>query len=265
MTTPKSIYYKTYGKNNGYAIVFLHGYLESSDIWEEFAESFAEEYFVVCIDIPGHGRSEILKGPASMEALADAVVSLTESLGMNYFNLAGHSMGGYLTMALLEKYPERINTAVLFHSTCYSDSEEKKINRDREAGLIKEGKKELIVNTNIPRLYSNDNLDSMKSFIERSKSIARKTPDEGVIYALEAMKSRPDRSEVLAKTDIPVLLLAGAKDNLIPLSLMEKMKSLSSRIRLVVLEESGHMGFFEQKDKAASELLKFFNENFECK
>jgi pimeloyl-ACP methyl ester carboxylesterase len=174
-------------------------------------------------------------------------------------------MGGYLSMALVEKFPDKLNTAVLFHSTCYSDSEEKKANRDREADLIREGKKELIVNTNVPRLYSNNNLESMGSFIERSKAIARATPDEGVIFALGAMKSRPDRSGVLAATEVPVLLICGRKDNLIPVETMEKMKALSDGISVAYLDNSGHMGFFEEKEKASAELISFFAANFECK
>ena len=101
-TSIKDIHYKTYGKNHGYALVFLHGYLESSEIWEHFAPLFADEYFVVCIDLPGHGKSPVTSGTHSMEAFADAVVSVAEYLGIQAFHLIGHSMGGYVSMALLE-------------------------------------------------------------------------------------------------------------------------------------------------------------------
>jgi len=262
--TTNGIFYKTYGENHGYALVFLHGYLESSEIWNHFATLFADEYFVVCIDIPGHGKSAVLSENAGMEQWADAIIKVCDHIGIPAFYLTGHSMGGYLSLAILEKYPDKLNSVVLLHSHCLSDSEEKKANRDREIGLIKDGKKELIINTSIPNLYATENLEAFAEQVEISKSIALQTTEEGIISALNAMKSRPDRSNVLSQTDVPVLLVGGRKDNLIPFEMMEKMKALSPSIKLIPLEKSGHMGFIEQSEYAAMEMKKFFDENFEC-
>jgi pimeloyl-ACP methyl ester carboxylesterase len=262
--TTNDIFYKTYGKNHGYALVFLHGYLESSEIWDHFADLFADEYFVICIDLPGHGKTLPVSENSTIENMAEAVISVTDHLDIPGFHLAGHSMGGYVSMALLEKYSDRLNSVVLFHSTCFADTDEKKLNREREIEMVKSGKREMIINTSIPRLYANDNLKSFTEQIERSLKIAFQTSDSGIISALNAMKSRPDRTHILAGTSIPVLLIGGRKDNLIPFETMEKMKALSPETKLVCLENSGHMGFFEEKDIAAKELKMFFDENFEC-
>jgi pimeloyl-ACP methyl ester carboxylesterase len=262
--TTNGIFYKTYGKNLGYALVFLHGYLESSEIWDNFANLFADEYFVICIDLPGHGKTLPASENSTMEKMAEAVISVTDHLGIQGFHLVGHSMGGYVSMVLLEKYSARLNSAVLLHSTCFADTDEKKSNRDREIELVKKGKKEIIINTSIPRLYANDNLSEFNEQIERSLKIAFQTSDSGIISALNAMKSRPDRSHILAKTRIPVLLIGGRKDNLIAFETMEKMNALSPAIKLVCLENSGHMGFVEEKDQAAREMKVFFDSNFEC-
>jgi len=262
--TKTGIFFKTYGENRGHALLLLHGYLESSEIWNDFAVLFSDEYFVVCPDIPGHGLSAAPAGNCSMEQMAEDIISVCDHLGIGGFHVAGHSMGGYVTMALLDQYAERLDSASLIHSTCFADSEEKKINRDREIELVRNGKKELIINTNIPRLYATDNLDQMKDKVENSKNIASRTPDAGIIAALQAMKTRPDRSDVLAATRIPVLLVGGKKDNLIPFEKMEEMKTLSPRINLISLEKSGHMGFIEEKELAAGELRRFIDSNFEC-
>ena len=258
------IFYKTYGKNHGYVLVFLHGYLESGEIWDNFVGYFSDEYFVVCIDLPGHGKSKGLSEDATLEQMAEAVIMVTGKLGVPGFHLVGHSMGGYVVMALLEKFSDRLNSAVLFHSTCYSDSDEKKSIREREIELVRNGKKELIINTSIPRLFASDNLAVLTSQVEVSKKIALKTSDSGIISALNAMKARPDRSHILAGTAIPVLLAGGRKDNLIPFETMEKMKALSQGISLVCLENSGHMGFVEEPELAVKELKKFFDSNLEC-
>jgi len=262
--TSQNIYYTTYGKNLGYTLVLLHGYLESSESWNNFAELFADEYFVVCIDLPGHGKSSNIPENPTMDKMADAIISVTDHLGIKAFHLVGHSMGGYAALAVLAMYPERLNSIVLLHSHCYADPEEKRTNREREIELVIKGKKELIVNSSIPRLFSNDNVENLNQQVENSINIALQTPDSGIISALTAMKSRPDCSEILAKTNIPVLLVGGRKDNLIPFELMEKMKTMSPVINLVCLENSGHMGFVEERELAAKELKQFFDRNFEC-
>jgi pimeloyl-ACP methyl ester carboxylesterase len=263
-TTPKDTHYKTYGKNHGYALVFLHGYLESSDIWDGFADLFSDEYFVICVDLPGHGKSPALSEPSTIDAFADAVVSVTDHLGIQGFHLVGHSMGGYVAMAMLEKYSEHLNSVVLLHSACYSDSDEKRQNRDREIELVKRGKKEKIFNLSIPRLYADENLTTFSQQVETSKKMALNTNNSGIVAALTAMKTRPDRSLILKETKIPVLLIGGRKDNLIPFETMEKMKLLSPELKLVCLENSGHMGFIEERENAAKELKEFFEKNFEC-
>jgi len=113
----QDIYFRTYGENRGYSIFFLHGYLESSEIWNEFAPVFSDEYFVVCMDLPGHGDSETLFEIQSMGAMAFAVKEVADSLGINKIHLVGHSMGGYVTMAFRDKFPDKLNSYVLFHST----------------------------------------------------------------------------------------------------------------------------------------------------
>lgn len=78
------------------------------------------------------------------------------------------------------------------------------------------------------------------------------------------MKSSPYRSHILANTSIPVLLIVGRKDIPIHFETMEKMKALSPEIKLACLENSWHIGFVEEKERAAKELKLFFDENFEC-
>lgn len=265
MESLKGIYYKTYGKNLGYSIVFLHGYLESSESWDNFAPLFEDEYFVVCIDLPGHGKSRISTEDGSMEKMAEAVISVTNHLGIFGFHLIGHSMGGYLALAIAEYHSDKLNSTVLLHSHCFADPDEKKANRNREIELIRSGKKELIVNTSIPNLYASTNLNLLADEIKNSLRIAMQTDENGIIYALNAMKSRPDRSHVLARSDVPFLLVGGTMDNHIPYARMEEMKSLNDKIELLKLEKSGHMGFVEEKEKLAIGLRNFFNKNFECK
>jgi len=249
--------YKDQG--TGQAVVLLHGYLESLEVWDAFANELALHYRVISIDIPGHGESGIIAAYHSMDEMAEAAVEVLDELNINKCFMVGHSMGGYVTMAFASNFRNRLSGFCLMHSAPFADTEEKKQNRDREITMVREGKKDTIVNINIPKMYADDNLDRLRTDIDLSKSIARRTPDEGIIVLLNGMKARPDRSAFLEKTALPVLWVLGKKDNYIPFeTVSEKAKQLlNNHGKLLVLENSGHAGFIEEKEATLNALHAF--------
>ena len=108
------IYYKDQGK--GEIIVLLHGYLETSEIWDSFAGKLAGKYRVVSIDLPGHGKSDVFGEIHSMEFMASVIKELMAGSGDGNFFLAGHSLGGYVTMAFVDLFPQLLKGYCLFHS-----------------------------------------------------------------------------------------------------------------------------------------------------
>jgi pimeloyl-ACP methyl ester carboxylesterase len=243
----------------GEPVVLLHGYLESIEIWDGFAETLAEDYRVICVDLPGHGRSGVYSEIDSMAIMADAVKHVLDALGIGRTVIIGHSMGGYATLAFEDYYPEVTIGIGLFHSHALQDPEDKKLNRDREIELVKAGKKNQFISINIPNAFASDNHEALADKINWAKEIALSTKDEGIILALEGMKARPDRTDVLASSTDPVLIIAGKKDNYIPFEVYEKHFKLAPDTEVVVLENSGHMGFVEEKELALSAIQKFLS------
>lgn len=242
---------------DGHAVVLLHGYLESREIWNEYAEDLSKNNRVICIDLPGHGKTGIFGDVHSMEFMAEVVKTVIDFSEIPHCCLIGHSMGGYVALAFAEKYPELLEGLCLFHSHPNSDNEEKKENRSREIDLIRLGKKEMIFRLSIPNLYATRNQDKMKEKIDFSMNIAMNMSDEGIIAAMEGMKCRPDRNSVLKNAAIPVMMLIGENDNLIPAAMLKDIARANPRIQCVLLEESGHMGFFEEPVKALTAIKKF--------
>ncbi|MCK4922522.1 MAG: alpha/beta hydrolase [Bacteroidales bacterium] len=255
------IRYKSIGNIDNEAVVLLHGYLESLDIWDGFAEKLSERYFVVCLDIPGHGESDVFSKVHRMDELAEAVHAVTDSIGLKKMHIVGHSMGGYVAMAFREAFQSSVNSCVLFHSTCLPDTKEKRENRSREIQLVKNGKKELIVNTNIPRAFADENLDIYSGEVERAKKIALKTTEKGICAILNGMKERPDRCELLLDDKIPLLIIAGKKDNYIPFEVIQNIQKKAANLEVSALEKSGHMGFIEEQKKSIIILGEFFEKH----
>ncbi len=251
----KKVFYSDIGK--GSPIVLLHGYLESLETWNDFAKELSKNYRVISIDIPGHGNSECLSEFHSLEQLSKTIYESLQKLNVEKCYLIGHSMGGYLTLMFHKLYPELLSGFCLFHSHPFADTKETKKKRLREIDFVNEGKKDLIAKFNIPNAFANENRTSFKAEIQITVNIALQTPKEGIIANLQAMKSRPDLSESLQQSQIPFLLIAGKKDNYIDCnSIIPKIK-LPENSELCVLENSGHMGFIEEKEMSLKIISHF--------
>lgn len=236
---------------SGSCLVLVHGYLETGAIWKDFAELLIRGHRVIVPDLPGHGNSGTWGKVHTMEELAGAVKAILDEEKIEKILLVGHSMGGYVTMAFADLFPGYLLGYVLFHSTCFADTEEKKKNRQREISLVMCGKKCQIVNVNIPKGFANENVERLSEQVERARDMAIENPDEGVVAILNGMMQRPDRTRVLQDSSLPLLLIGGMKDNYIPVEVFEKLVSLAPHARELRLSGSGHMGFIEEPEPAA--------------
>lgn len=239
-------------RGKGPAILLLHGYLETGEIWANFEELLMEHHRVVTMDLPGHGRSGTWGKVHTMDDLAGSVFAVIEDAHIDQVFLVGHSMGGYVALAFVEYFPERLTGYSLFHSTCFADSEEKKMNRDREISLVRCQKKRQIINVNIPKGFADDNAESLNKEVERVRNIALGNSDLGIEAILNGMKQRPDRTKIMQESRVPLLLIGGMKDNYIPVEVFERLGSLVPHAKVLRLAESGHMGFIEEPREAAA-------------
>lgn len=162
-------------------------------------------------------------------------------------------------MEFAYQFPEMTKGYVLFHSTCFADNEEKKLNRDREISLVMCGKKMQIIHTNIPKAFANDNVDRMTEQISRAKNIATANPDEGIIALLQGMKNRKDHSEVMFGPGPSPLIIWGKKDNYINEDVFAKMIKMSPNATVIILKNSGHMGFLEEPDCVFAGIISYLN------
>src|SRR6056297_1191352 len=91
---------------NGPALVLLHGFLETIDMWKNFVPEFSRSHQVICIDLLGHGQTDSIGYVHTMEDMADAVLAVLIHLKIEKAHVVGHSMGGYVALALAEKAPQ---------------------------------------------------------------------------------------------------------------------------------------------------------------
>lgn len=255
-----TLHYKLSGQ--GPLVLLIHGYLENIDIWDDFVGGLEQHFSVLRVDMPGHGKSVCKLQTIGMEFMADCVSAVISSLALKKVFLVGHSMGGYVSLAFAERYPTRVSGLCLLHSTPDPDSAEKRKGRLDDIELVKANGKEKIVDTNIPRLFAKQNLDRFAAAVNRSKKIALSTPDLGIIGALNGMAQRPDRNHVVAAASFPVFFIYGRHDNLIATDVATSVAERHKKARTIFLDNSGHLGFIEEKDQTTAAIISILTQVF---
>ncbi|MGD0756054.1 MAG: alpha/beta hydrolase [Bacteroidales bacterium] len=251
------IHYNDSGK--GDVIVLLHGYLESCEVWDAFSEKLAHSFRVIAVDLPGCGLSDVFGEIHSMELMAGAIKELIDYLNIKKVFLTGHSLGGYVALAFLELFPDHLSGYCLFHSQPFPDSPAALDKRKREIEIVKVGKKNLMYPDNVIKMFATSNLEKFSDALQRSKDIASRIPGNGIIAVLNGMMIRPSRLSFMEEGKVPCLWILGSMDNYIPCDLIQKQVNLPSNARIVVLKNSGHLGFVEEEDlsvKIVSDFVK---------
>lgn len=248
----KPVHFEVYG--NGKPVVLLHGFLENSKIWDGFIPLFDKKSQVITIDLFGHGQTPIFSEIHHMETMAEAISLVLDHLKIDSTILIGHSMGGYVSMAFLEKYVEKVDRILLLNSSPTPDSEDRKKERIQAVKIVRK-QKEVFIKKEITRLFAKENREIFKKEITRSIHEAIKMSPESIKAALKGMKIREDRTEILKNYTGKKWIITGRKDPLIPYKSIQKVAE-QAQAKLISLSD-GHMSYIEQKKEVEQQLKDF--------
>lgn len=249
-----NVHYTDQGK--GEVLVLLHGFLEDLSMWDEVIMNLATSCRIICVDLLGHGSTENLGYIHSMEDQATMVKHVLDHLGINKCDLAGHSMGGYVALAVADLYPGIVSGLCLMNSTALPDDKTKKRNRDRGIRAVKQNHKTFI-RLAIPNLFSEENRAVFTEEINEITDKALSMSQQGIISALEGMKIRKDRTHLLRNASFPVFMIIGKKDPALDYLSILRQATLEN-IEKVVFDD-GHMSHIENREALISALRYFKN------
>ncbi|SEO15079.1 alpha/beta fold hydrolase [Paenibacillus sp. OV219] len=237
-------------------IVLLHGFCGSSAYWEEIVPALEQHGRVIVPDLRGHGRSSAPdESPYAMEQFAEDLLALLNELNIERICLFGHSLGGYISLAFAEQYAEKLASFSLIHSTAKPDSEEAKGNRDKAAQSLLENGIRSFTDGLVPKLFAPAHRDSMQSEVKHIIEIGYEASAAAAAATALGMKARPDRTAVLERLNVPILLVAGSEDAVVaPANTFTVDGPLVSQ---VLLEGSGHMSMVESPAELAEALIVF--------
>lgn len=254
----KKIFYRSVG--TGKPVMLVHGFGEDGSVWNIQVKHLENKFHLIIPDLPGSGRSEMISD-MSMEGMAELLHSIIHAENINTCTVIGHSMGGYITLALVENYWNHVNAFSLFHSTAFPDTEEKKETRKKGIEFIKQHGAFEFLKTATLNLFSPNSKsqipDSINDFISTLKNFSA----EALIAYYDAMMARPDRTNILKTTNNPVLFVGGEFDNAVPLNDILKQCHFPERSYIHVYSKSGHMGMMEEPEKTNLILEEFLGED----
>lgn len=236
------IHYTEEGK--GRALVFLHGFLENLAMWETITNLIKSSYRIICIDLLGHGKTPSLAYVHTMTDMSEAVKTVLDHLKLRRYVVFGHSMGGYVSLALADEFSKNIIGLGLINSTSAADSEEKKQNRNRAIAVVKKHRKAFIADS-IKQLFWIENHKKLTKKITEAQKQALKTSVQGIVAALEGMKAREDLKSVIAGSNLKILIVTGAYDAVIDQNYLLNLKPYSNTEFHEL--KGGHMSYIENK------------------
>jgi pimeloyl-ACP methyl ester carboxylesterase len=242
---------------SGKPVILLHGFPFTKEIWNEFAPELAGEYKVYALDLPGFGSSE-KPSAYSLPEIAVEINSWIRKQSIPECVLVGHSLGGYLALAMVHQAPDRFAGLVLFHSTAKGDTEEKKQSRDKVVEFIDRNGVEAFTSNSVLPLFADKNHPA----IDLIKKISAQSDPDALKGYTRAMRDRRETLNVLKDFKKPTLFIVGKEDPGIPVESIETQAKLSLQPEVKIFDGVAHMGMFEAKNEMLNAVRGFLKRAF---
>jgi 3-oxoadipate enol-lactonase len=250
-------------EGEGPPVVLLHGYQLDRTFWEPQVRALRGRYRIVAPDLRGHGSSEVGNLEASsMEQQADDVRALLDRIALREpVVLGGLSMGGYVTLAFLKNYPERVRALILADTRAGPDTEDARRGRLAIVEQVEQtGSTQPAIDALFPKLMAPANYDRLE-LVTHVRAMASRASERGITAALRGMAARPDSTPWLGQVRLPTLVIVGQHDVLTPPSEARAMQAAIPNAELVEIPAAGHLSTLEDPETVNAALLRFLEQN----
>ncbi|MBB2909959.1 pimeloyl-ACP methyl ester carboxylesterase [Streptosporangium becharense] len=238
----------TRSAGGGLPVVLLHAFPLSSAMWLAQREGLSAVCKVITPDLRGFGGSALGDDEPSVDVMADDVVRLLDREGVDRAVVGGLSMGGYVTMALCRRHPDRVRGVILADTKAEADPEAARANRERIAAAVLDSGTSVLVDEVLPALVGRTTAQRRAMVFGRVRGLVQSAPPGAVAWAQRAMAARPDSFDTLRGLKVPVLVIVGEEDELTPPAVAEAMVEAVPDGRLAVIGKAGHLSAVEQPE-----------------
>ena len=251
-----TVHWSAVGRANGPAIVFSNSLGSDRRIWDEVAGLLGGRYRIVTYDSRGHGLTDAPAGPYSIAGLADDLLALADTAGLEKFALAGLSVGGLIAQQVAVRAPERLSALVLCDTAAKVGTHESwttRIDAVRKSGIA------AIADPILERWFAKTFRETRKDELAGWRNMMVRTPMEGYIGTCEALRDA-DLTAATASIRMPTLAVAGEEDGSTPPALVKATADLIPGARFEIVKAAAHMPCIEQPEILAGLIEKHLAE-----
>ncbi len=235
--------------------MLIHGYCESGTVWNEIIDPLSDRCRIIVPDLPGFGKSPLHEDHLTLDEVARQIHQMMTELAIPKYLVMGHSLGGYLTLALERLFGDNITGFGLIHSTAFEDSTAKKAGRDQVIKIVSEKGSSLFLQNFYQNLFHQPKQEIIATLQKEGETIDGRS----IIAYARAMRDRPDSTKLLI-SEKPKLIVAGTMDGAVPIEDSRKMSELANNALYIELSNTGHMGMYEEPELLLKGINSFLDQ-----
>ncbi len=244
---------------NGMPLLLIHGFPLDRSLWRWQIEGLQGVARAIVPDLRGFGQSADAPETMAMDDYAADLKALLDSLNIKQVVVCGLSMGGYIALAFLARYPGLVKGLILANTRAGADSEQAREARYATAQKAFDEGVPAIAEAMLAKMLTEATLANRASLVAYVRPLMAHQRPGGVAAALRGMAARPDRGEWIKSINVPTLIITGSADTLIPPSESEVMQKAIAGSKLVVIPDAAHLSNVENPDAfnaAVGEFIK---------
>jgi len=250
-----SISYNEAGEKQNPVIIFIHGFPFDKKMWNGQLETLSRNFRCIAIDLPGYGNST---GDISIESYADLLDDFMHMMQIESAAICGLSMGGYIALRAIVKYPERFSHLLLCDTQCIADTDEGRKKRYSTIELIEKEGLGPFAEGFMKNIFTEKNLQGNENYIQTIKATILSTKPETVTATLKALAARTETCSNLKDIKVPTLVICGEEDKITPVKQSQFLQENIQGAKLKLLPGAAHMSNLEQPalfNEAVSEFM----------
>jgi pimeloyl-ACP methyl ester carboxylesterase len=238
-------------------LILLHAWPLDARMWRSQVAALRPEGVIHALDLPGFGNELELDGPASLDLWAEHLSEELRGMGVSRAVFAGCSMGGYTTLAMLRVDPPLVAGLALVNSRAAADTEEQAANRAATIERIGREGTDFVVE-GCALAVSPLTRESKPDVVAAMRVMASETSAEALMSAYRAIGARPDMRDALTGLSLPVAIIAGEDDPVVPLDEARRLAASIPRASFTQVPQAGHIAAMENPDIVSAALRDFW-------
>jgi 3-oxoadipate enol-lactonase len=254
-----TVSYSDEGKNGARVIIFIHGFPFNKSMWNMQIKALEDNYHVITYDIRGHGNSDAGKGDFSIKLFVKDLLSLMDALKIEKTALCGLSMGGYIALKAIIRYPERFDALILSDTNCFADTSEVKEKRMKAIESIRKNGLGKYADESIKNLFAPVSFTTREEEIAAVREMIVKTSKQSLYHTLLALSVREETCSKLPEIKVPALIMVGSEDKITPPEAAQFMHEKIKGSFLHIIKDAGHLSNMENPGEFNVQLKKFIS------